>query len=411
MKKTAYSLFALAFLAVMFASCGKDGNTIVPGGGGDTGAHPELWHYDGQIKGVADIFPAIDENGNIYFAGTEEGMAGGKFHFVSVDKDGNERWDKTVAASGSSYVVYGDDKVFVATENPVSIHVYNASSGDELWSKDYSADYDFTWLPSIAYANHKLYVASGQFTKGFLLALNPTDGNELWIKALSDLSIFSIAVNGSKIYFGSMGEVSRFDDNGSSCDSVWHWEESNRTAQSFPVNDINIADDGSVYVRGDQGIYILSAQTGQPLTTISLGTDFDHSPSGMSIDGDGNCYIGNGDWYKYSNDGSLVWKTAISSGIVSPNYLLAPLIAENGNMYNGELFSLSCVKPNGTLNWVLGAEAGVGNMHPVVMDSEGNLISYSTEKGVLYCYKGDGSKLASTGWPKRYSDMGNTCSK
>jgi len=55
-------------------------------------------------------------------------------------------------------------------------------------------------------------------------------------------------------------------------------------------------------------------------------------------------------------------------------------------------------------------EAGVGNLHPLAMDNDGNLISYATEKGVLYCYKGDGSKLATKGWPKGYGDMGNTSS-
>jgi len=410
MKKTVYSMIALAFLAVMFSSCGKDGNSIVPGGGND-GKHPELWHYDGKIKGLADIFPAIDEQGNIYFAGTEEGMAGGGFHFVSVDKNGKERWDKTIAATDASYVIYGDGKVFVATSDPVSIHVFDAGSGNEIWSKDYTADYDFEWLPSMAYANHKLYAATGQLTEGFLFALNPTDGAELWIRRLYDQSFFSIAVDGTKIYFGSEGEVSRYDDNGSSCDSIWHWKDGKSTSRGLSFFDMTIADDGNVYIRGDQSINILSAQTGEPVVTIPLDESFDHSTSGLVIDGNGNCYIGNGDLSKYSNSGELVWKSDITAGLVSPNYIQAPLIGENGKFYNGELFSLSCVNADGTLDWVLGTEAGVGNLHPVVMDNDGNLLSYSTEKGVLYCYKGDGSKLATKGWPKRYGTMGNTCSK
>jgi outer membrane protein assembly factor BamB len=412
MKRTIYSFIALISFAFMFSSCGDNGTPIIPGGGGDNGDHPELWHYNGKIKGLDDIVPAIDENGNIYFAGTEQGMAGGAIHFVSVDKNGNERWDKTIDAIASSYVVYSDGKVFLGTEEPVTIHTYDANSGNEIWVKDYSADYDFEWMPSLAYTNNKLYVTSGQYTEGFLFVLNPADGTELWIKRLFDKNFISIAVNGNKIYVGGMGEVTRFDDNGADCDSIWHWEADYKNgSRYFAFSDINIADNGNIYFREDTKVYILSSETGQAVTTVELGTDFDNSSSGLTIDDEGNFFIGNGAWYKYSNSGDLVWKTDINTGLISPNYINAPVIAENGNLYNGELFSLSCVKPDGTLNWVLGTENGVGNLHPVVIDHDGNIITYSPEKGVLYCYKGDGSKLATNGWPKRYGNMGNTCSK
>jgi len=411
MKKTVYSMIALAFMAFMFSSCGKDGNPVIPGGGGDNGKHAELWHYDGQIKGLADIYPAIDEQGNIYMAGTAEGMAGGEFHFVSVDKDGNERWDKTIAAGSSSYVIYGDGKVFISTSEPVTIHVFDAATGNEIWSKDYTADYDFQWMPTMAYANHKLYVTTGQLTEGFLMALNPNDGNELWIRRLYDQSFFSIAVDGTKIYFGEMGQISRFDDKGSSCDSVWHWSEDAGASRNFAFYDMLIADNGNIYARSDYGIVILSPETGQPVVSIPLDETFENSSSGLVVDGEGNCYIGKGDLVKFSADGNMVWQTEINSGVINPNFSQAPLIGENGKFYTGELFGLSCVNSDGTLDWALGAENGVGNLHPVVMDHDGNLISYATEKGVLYCFKGDGSKLATKGWPKRYGNMGNTCSK
>jgi len=412
MKKQIYSLIALAFLAVMISSCGKDDTPDIPGGGGGDNNHPELWHYDGKIKGLADIVPAIDESGNIYFAGTEEGAAGGSFHFVSVDKNGNERWDKTITATGAaSYVVYADGKVFVGIDDPVSIHAFDAGSGDEIWTKDYAADYDFVWMPAMAYANHTLYVSSGQIAEGFLFALNPNDGSELWINRLYDDYFLNVAVDGSKIYVGGMGEVTCFTDNGGVADSTWHWEADSKASRGFAFSDINIAENGNLYIREGIKVYIISSASGQVIATADLSTEFENSSSGLTIDDDGNFYIGNGDWYKFSGDGSLVWKTDIQAGVINPNYVEAPAIAENGNLYNGELFSLSCVKSNGSLNWMIGTEQGVGNLHPVVIDHDGNLITYSTEKGVLYCYKGDGSKLATSGWPKRYGSMGNTCSK
>jgi len=411
MKKSIYSIVAIALMAFMFSSCGGDDVPGIPGGGNNDGKHPELWHYDGKIKGLDDIIPAIDENGNIYFAGTEEGLAGGALHVVSVDKNGKERFDKTVEAGGASYVVYANGKIFVGTESPVTIRAYNASNGDELWVKDYTADYDFTWMPAMAYANNKLYATSGQVTEGFVFAINVDDGTELWIRRLYEQPFISIAVDGSKIYFGGMGEVSRFDDNGSGCDSIWHWKADKGVSRDFAIWDVLIADNGNIYVRDDYYVFIISSQNGASLVSVDLGDDFANSSSGITVDADGNFYIGNGDLYKYSNNGELEWKTDINVGLINPNYVKAPAIAENGNLYNGELFSLSSVKPDGSLNWFLGPDDGVGNLHPVVIDNDGNIISYSSEKGVLYCYKGDGSKLASRGWPKRFANMANTCSK
>jgi outer membrane protein assembly factor BamB len=409
MKKTIYSIVTLALFAVLFSSCGKDENPITPGDG-DTGKNPELWHYDCNIKGLEDIYPAIDEQGNIFLAGASGDLENGVVHFVSVDKDGNERWDKIINASAASYVVYGDGKVFVTTVNPVTIQVYDANSGSELWNKNYTDDYGFEWQPVMAYANHKLYLGSGQFIYGVLMALNPSDGTELWLRNLYDRIGTSLVVDGTKLFIGGMGNITRYEDNGNSCDSIWHWEES-EPSRDYIGFEITIAENGNIYTRGDYGVNIISSETGEAIKVVSLGESFDNSSSSITIDGDGNFYIGNGDLHKYSPDGSLEWKSDINVGIISPNYITAPLISEEGKLYNGELFSLSCVKSNGNLDWVLGTEAGIGNLHPVVMDHDGNLISYSTERGVLYCFKGDGSKLATKGWPKRYGNMGNTCSR
>ena len=411
MKNTIYSIIALTLLALFIASCGKDGNPGIPGGGGeDPIDHPELWHYDCQIKGLEDIYPAIDEQGNIYLSGGPEDVNSGITHFVSVDKDGKERWDKTINGSVASYVIYGDGKVFLSTADPVTIHVYDANSGNELWSKNYTDDYGFEWQPVMSYANRKLYLASGQFTVGVLMALNPENGTELWLRNLHDNIASSLVVKGTALFCGGMGKVTRYEDKSSSCDSIWYWEESD-PSRDYIGFEITLAENGNIYTRGDYGVNILSAETGEEIKVVSLGESFDNSSSSITIDGDGNFYIGNGDLHKYSPDGSLEWKSDINVGFVSPNYVTAPLISEDGKFYSGELFSLSCVKSDGTLDWVLGTEAGVGNLHPVVMDHNGNLVSYSTEKGVLYCYKGDGSKLATRGWPKRYGNMGNTCSK
>ncbi len=415
MKKQIYSIIALALLAIVFTSCDKENTPVDPGGndgGGNNGEHAELWHYNGQIKGLADIIPAFDENGNLFFTGTNQDEAEGSFHFVSVDKNGNERWDKIIEADAGSYAIYADGKIFIATQSPVTIRAFDSNTGNELWSSNYFDGKEYIYMPAIAYSNNKLYATSGGYFTEHLFTLNTENGNELWSRQIFADNFFNISVDGNRIYFGGLGEYQRFDDNGISCDSIWSWESDGKNiSHSFAYNDINIAEDGNIYIRDNTKVYIISSQTGQATTTVDLGTDFNNSPSGLSIDADGNFYVGNGDWYKYSKSGELIWKTEIESGVINPNYIESPVITENGNLYNGESFSLTCVKPDGTLDWMLGTEQGVGNLHPVVIDYDGNIISYSTETGELRCYKGDGSKLATEGWPKRYGNMGNTCSR
>ncbi len=410
MKKSIYSIFTLAIVMVMFASCGKD-NPIIPGGGDGDGTHAELWKYEAPIKGLADIIPAIDENGNIYIAGQAEGAAGGVCSVVSVDKDGKERWTKTFEDADPTNVIYADGKVFFGLSNPVKVYALDASSGSTLWSKDLSADYDFDRQPVMAFANQKLYMCSGQFVTGILIAYNPTDGAELWIKNLYDTWGMSIAVHNEHIYLNtSAGSLLRYDDNGSSCDSTWEFKAES-TNRSVLEGNVCVVENGNVYFRDEAHIYIVDGASGTAITDIMLDGSFDNSSSSITVDGDGNCYLGNGNLNKFSASGSKVWETDITSGIINPNYMQAPTIGENGKFYNGELFSLSCVKSDGTLDWMLGTEQGVGNLHTVAINIDGNILSYATEKGVLYCYKGDGSKLATQGWAKRFGTMGNTCSK
>lgn len=410
MKKSIFSLFVMAFLAITFTSCDNNGGGgIIPDPGPGAGDHPELWHYEAPIKGLADIIPAIDGSGNIYIAGQEQGAAGGTCHVISVDKNGNERWSVAFEEADPTNVIYADGKVFFGLNDPVKIYALDASNGSTLWSKDLKEEYDFIWAPIMAFANQKLYVESGQMFENFLFAYNPTDGNELWVRRIYMDGGTSMAIKGDEIFFGGLGSITRYDDKGSSCDSVWNWS-ADKSSRSALTSNIAISDDGNIYTR-DEDIYIISSATGSVVKTINLDASFENSYSSVTVDGDGNCYIGNGNLAKFSSNGDMVWQSDIHAGLVSPNYIQEPLIGENGKFYNGELFSLSCVKADGTLDWVLGTEAGVGNLHTVAMDNDGNLLSYATEKGILYCYKGDGSKLATKGWPKIYGTMGNTCSK
>ena len=175
-----------------------------------------------------------------------------------------------------------------------------------------------------------------------------------------------------------------------------------------------IGEDGNIYIREDN-INIISPD-GELVNTINLDASFNEGYySNITLTSNNDILIGKGNLVKMSSTGNIEWETDINDGIlINPNFNAAPVIAENGDFYDAQLFGLYSVKANGKLNWKENAETGAGaeygNLHPPVLNHEGNIISVSAEQKVIRCFKGDGSKLASSGWPKPFADYGNTSS-
>jgi|GEM_PF-1243906 len=418
MKKLVILLFITAFMAFMITSCEKKDNPLIPDPTPSTGEHPVLWSYETGNGGLSDIIPAIDENDNIYFSMVKED--GNGILVFALDKNGNELWKKEFSGTSTEKVTYADGKVFAVTENPIGLHCLQASSGNTLWSKDYTAEYDFEWMLQVAVNNNKVYLSTGQFFYGYLLALD-FDGNELWIKQGPTMgSAYSISSLANELYFTDGDYLYRYDDNGTSCDSVWAYQlmegKSVRGQQGyFDAFNVVFGTDDNIYLRNDTKIEIIS-RSGQLVNEINLGDDFYNSYSGIILTSDNSIVIGNGNLVKYSHAGIMEWETDINDGwLVNPSFQTAPVLSSNGDFYDGQLFGLYSVKSNGTLNWKENAEteAGTeyGNLHPPVLTHEGNIISVSAEQSVVRCFKGDGHGLATSGWPKVYGDYGNTCSR
>ena len=225
MKKSDILLFITAFMAFVITSCEKKNNPFTPDPNPGTGEHPVLWSYETYNGSIADIIPAIDESDNIYFSMVNENNNG--VIVFAIDKNGQELWKKEVNGSafiqGTSIekVIYAHDKVFVATENPTGLHCLQASSGNTLWYKDYTAEYGFEWMLKTAVNNNKIYVYTGQLISGYLFALD-YNGNELWIKQIATSgAAYSISSLANELYFTDGDYLYRYDDNGTSCDSVW----------------------------------------------------------------------------------------------------------------------------------------------------------------------------------------------
>jgi len=411
MNKLLKSVIAFALVAMVFASCEKVDNPINPDPDPENGQHAQLWSYDFGIGSLSDIYPAIDENDNTYFSMTE--MGGSSIIVFALDNNGSELWKKTLTGSSTSKIVYADNKIFVAGSDPSAIYCLNASSGNIEWEKDFSSEYEFFGAPAMAYANNRLYLSVIELIESYVMAFDMS-GNEMW-KRQAEAAGLNISVSGNSLFFKSGGIIQRYDDNGNSCDSIWTLKVETKTNRSLTaLTDLPIGADGNIYFRDDNDIFIVSP-SGQIVNSILLDASFDNSPSNITITSNNDILIGKGNLVKFDKNGNQQWETDFNDGIlINPSFTAAPVIADNGDYYDAQLFGLYSVKSNGSLNWKVNAENGggveYGNLHPPVLNHEGNIISVSAEQKIIRCFKGDGSKLASSGWPKPFADYGNTSS-
>lgn len=411
MKTILNSIILFATLAFMLTSCDKGTDPITPGPG--TSDHPVLWSYDLGFGGMADVIPAVGNNDNVYFS-----MVGEDFTTViaiGLDADGKELWKKEFEGNVTGKVMLAGGKVIVTTGYPTAIYCLNASTGNTEWSKNLTEEYDFTDNPGMAYANNKIYVLTYQTFYGFIVTYD-LSGTEL--ETVQSKVGFNLSMYNNALIFHDLDTLYSYEDTGSGIAFAWKWgfPSTKKSRSLFALYDIPVGDDGSIYIRDDEAIYIVS-QSGQLTKTINLDASFSQGyVSNLSITNNGDMLLSNGNVVKFSSDGTLDWESDINDGmIVNPSFSVAPVISSSGNLYDGQLFGLYSVKSNGSLNWRENAETGAGteygNLHPPVLTHDGNIVSVSAEQSVVRCFKGDGKGLASGGWPKPFGDYGNTSGK
>ncbi len=413
MKYSIKTTLIIAVLAIAITSCNKDGDPVIPDPGPGAGDHPELWSYDIGTGGMADVFPAIDNNDNMYFSMVSENYT--EVIAVGLDSDGKELWKKVFTGTVTGKVIYAGGKVFVSTGYPTAIYCLNPSNGNTEWSKNLTNEYDFQDNPRMAYANDKIYALSTQFIYGFI-ATYDMEGTEIVVQQVSPG--FNLSMYNNAIIFHDMDTVYSYEDNGSSFTLNWKWgfPAVKSSTSLLTLYDIPVGDDGSIYIRDEAAIYIIT-QSGQLAKTINLDATFYQGyNSNLTITNGGDMILAKGDLVKISNDGTTEWVSDINDGlIINPTFNTAPVISADGNLYDAQLFGLYSVKSNGALNWKVNSETGAGteygNLHPPVLTHAGNIISVSSEQSVVRCFKGDGQGLATNGWPKPFGDYGNTSSK
>jgi len=412
MKRIINSTLMIVVMAMFITSCGDD--AITPNPSPEGGDHEVLWSYDMGVGSLTDIIPAIDNNDNSYYSIYD--METSKVIVFGLDQDGNELWKNEFDGGSTGKVIYAENRVFIATNSPTVVYCINSSSGNIEWSKNLSDNYDFIWMPTMAFNNGKLYLSTGKLAEGFLLAYD-ISGNELWQKA-TNLSggTFNLSVIGNALFFQDGYSIFRFNDNGASCDSIWKYDFGSKNNRNLlGIYDLPIGEDGNLYIR-DDAIYIVSPD-GQLVNKITLDASYNEGYySNITLTSNNDILIGKGNLVKLSNTGNIEWETDINGGIIiNPSFSNAPAISSTGDLYDAQLFGLYSIKSNGNLNWKENAETGAGveygNLHPPVLTYHGNIISVSAEQSFIRCFKGDGKGLATSGWPKPFGDYGNTSSK
>jgi len=406
--------FTIILPLLIFTACNKTDNPINPDPGSND--HPVLWSYDIGFGSMSDVIPALDEQDNIYFSIYD--METSSVVVFALDKDGNQIWKNTVTANETDKVTYSNGVIFVVTGDPTAVYALKASSGNILWSKGYTEEYDFTWMPQLTVNNNKVYLLSGQFFYGYLLALD-FSGNEVWVKQIPSMGTgFCLNSDDNKLYFYDDTHIYRYDDNGSACDSIWAYplssgKNSRNGRGLFP--EIVIGSNANIFMRDDMNILVLTSG-GDLVKKITLEESFTQSLSNIILTANNDIIIANGNLVKLSSSGDKEWESDIHDGqLVNPYFAKAPVLAGNGNFYDAQTFGLYSVKSNGSLNWKVNPENGgteeYGNLHPPVLTHNGNIISVSSEQSKVRCFKGDGNGLANSGWPKIFGDYGNTCAR
>jgi len=453
-KFTTIVLLLASFFIII--SCGGDNNDDNNDNPGNTESRV-LWKY--KLKNETNNFkniPAIDENGNLYFATNEDIDFGknGKFTVVSIDKNGKFRWEKVIENTrGYEKIAYKDNKVFFiigtymtleeaegGTLPPATTYALDANNGNEIWKTEVK-DWLFTW-PAFAVGNDRIYVyinnadlantiskitaydINNGDNKGEIIINSETarTGAPLLraITAVKD-NIFAIITKGQ-------GEVNiiQIIDSGNTLTNGWSFEAAgfySGELKNVPyIYDLPIDDNGNIYFNlyqqkeNDNKTAVVSvSKTGEFNWIHEIPTPRISLTESVTINKDGNLYLSVlSKLYLISSTGTSLWDIDGTYyddyEILNADYQKPPTIAENENTYHHNSYGLVSVKSDGKINWKhLNENDNIQGADYSTLMPDGSIIVMGTKE--IICFKGDDTKLATTNWPKIYGNNGNTSSK
>ncbi len=434
MKKLTTILIALSILFA-FAFSGCDKNTFTPGE--DNEAHPILWQYNyGKHQTHADVIPAMDENGNVFF-GIQDNERVKNVYVFANDKDGNALWDKQYTSTNYvdlSRVMYIDNKLIYTVvvyddsyDWSETIYCLNAADGTELWH--YSPDFINKGLIEAMAVTSKYLVVGAKWggvypninelhyfdlSSGALVKSIDLGDDEVKLISIVDNNIYlGVKFLFGKSYVGSKVMKMNLESNeidwtftpDFAADIEYYFEQ-----QSIPI-DANgrafciIRKMGSVE---PSNIYIVNAD-GTLANTIGIPEANSGNIYNVLIDKENNFYTAIHTFAKYSPNGSQIWEFYTGTTVENDNFRTGCVIGDNDTIYHAESGGILNVNTIGEIAWAKYTETNFSKPGYPLLTNDGNMVVV----GDVYvtCVKGDGAKIQNAPWPRVYQNNGNTSSR
>lgn len=217
------------------------------------------------------------------------------------------------------------------------------------------------------------------------------DGNERWSFSTGDWveSSPALSPDESAIYVGSWDNkvyALRASDGA----KLWDFETLSLVFASPAV-----AQNGTVYVGGSDGILYALNSDGSLRWEALIGGELDSSPV---IDADGNIYVASttGDLFGYDSQGQVLWQFSVpdEAGALGRDKGLraSPMLKGDGRLYMGcqNHFLYALDLSNGQVAWKF--ETGGIIESPAVAGIDGSIL-FSSRDGYVYALDGDGNLL------------------
>ncbi len=145
------------------------------------------------------LFPAIDDNDNIYCVLNNFILSSSTPEMVSVSSTGQIRWTTPLDegfGDVDGYPVYSSGKVFQSYNN----HLYclDAGSGTILWQKNLPGEFDS--YSSVAVKDNRLYISSTLDYSTTILYCYTLDGTQVFAETYPDMaSSGSVMISGNQL--------------------------------------------------------------------------------------------------------------------------------------------------------------------------------------------------------------------
>ena len=414
-------IFPLVFLSLLFQSC-ETNDMPTPD---NTQNNRELWNYAFSTVSYHSMYnqpPAIDNSNYIYvIADVQDGG-----DIVKLSPAGEEQWLVHENHYPMSRIIYSNNKLFYIKDQALICR--SAESGEKIWETEApGANTCFALKGDKIYTSK--FVDEGLFGKHYLVSYT-TNGEKVWETRLkySDTDTVSfpnaISVNGNNIYVGILCEtdnsefaILNFIDQGNSVTKNWSW----LAPGSFSVGGGTPRIKEFAFDKNNNLLFGMQNGGVQYIFSVSAsGTENWHTQTnlskiiaGVTVDAEGNCYAAYDHCEKINKDG-IVW----SSNTVKPDwdytslFSKAPVIDDHNNLYYLDLSTmLTAVSAKGDSLWsqYYGCDLCNNEFHNLTINHKGDVIVVS--KAGVTAYKGSGTEISGTGWPKVYGNLANTGSK